>query len=119
MQKHQIQSSNWSNSGNVLEFDVQPDGRAWRSTLRMLIKIDINAPLARGKTVNLHGLSTWVPITYEKLTRICFKCGRLSHGNKKEVCSLEEGQDTGGQYGIWLWEIQGCIVERRGPQRGS
>lgn len=32
--------------GNVLEYDVQPNGQTWDSTLRILIEIDITNPLA-------------------------------------------------------------------------
>lgn len=42
--------------GKVIDSDAQPDGQAWGPALRMLIEIDIIKPLARGRTVNLHGL---------------------------------------------------------------
>lgn len=41
--------------GEVLEYDVQPDGQVWGSALWMLIEINVTTPLARGRTVNLQG----------------------------------------------------------------
>lgn len=36
--------------------------------------------IARGRLINLNGNSVWVNLKDEKLPRMCFKCGRILHG---------------------------------------
>lgn len=88
--------------GEILEYDVQLDGQTWCSTLRLHIEYDITTPLERGRIVNLQGLRSWVPITYEKLSQNCFRCGRISHGNIKAVCTSEGDQGNDDQFETWL-----------------
>lgn len=63
--------------------------------------------------MKLHDLSSCVPITYKKLSRIRFKCGRISHGTNKAASTVEEDQDARDQYGTWLRAGQLCTVKRR------
>lgn len=58
--------------GEILEYDVRLDGQTWCFAMRLLIEYDITNPLVRGRIVNLQGLRSWVPITYEKLSQNCF-----------------------------------------------
>lgn len=65
--------------GRVKACDVQSDDLSWGIVLRTLIELDLHKPIARGCTLNVKGDKTWVPLTYEKLPKICFRCGRISH----------------------------------------
>lgn len=69
--------------------------------------------------MNLQGLRIWVPITYEKMPRICFCCGRITHGTYKEACAVAKGQETGDQFGSWLRTSQSQSVECRAYLSGS
>lgn len=62
--------------GNTIELvkgcDIQSDESKWGKVLRVLIELDLYKPISRGRTLNIKGVKTWVPLTYEKLPRICF-----------------------------------------------
>ncbi|KAG6662039.1 hypothetical protein CIPAW_03G216000 [Carya illinoinensis] len=63
-------------------------------------------PIPRGRTIKVKEESIWVPFSYEKLPKICFKCGCLMHW--EEGCSMKEGSDQGEeQFGVWLRASQG------------
>lgn len=88
-----------STIGQVLACDVNKDGRAWGQSLRIYIELDIEKPLPRGRFINKLGSKIWTSFIYEKMPKICFKCGKISHGdqgrNQKEYMVNE-------QYGTWL-----------------
>lgn len=75
----------------------------------MRIKCDLRKVIAWGRTVCLGGKSMWVPLTYEKLPRLCFKCGRIIH--QEHGCAESEG----GQFGLWLRSTP--IIRRRSERR--
>lgn len=50
---------------------------------------------------------------------ICFRCGGISHGNKKDVYSIAEGIGPGDQFGSWLRVGQPRIVDRQELKGGS
>ncbi|XP_035551114.1 uncharacterized protein LOC118349691 [Juglans regia] len=97
--------------GEVMEVDVQEDGVAWGRCLRVKAECDLRRPLARGRTIIVEGRSSWVPFQYEKLSRICFNCGRIMH--EKDGC--KEGEGNSGQYGAWLSAMP---QTRRGNAKG-
>lgn len=72
---HQIGAS----IGSVKELDASSDGIGWGSYMRVRIEIDIRKIIARGRTANLEGSRLWVPLTYEKLLKLCFRCGKIRH----------------------------------------
>lgn len=84
------------------DVDVDVDGSSWGLALRLCIKMDLQKPLARGCTINVRGNHLWVLLTYEKLPKLYFKCGKISHGQGK--CDVEAGNMSvaKGQYGLWL-----------------
>ncbi|XP_042941294.1 uncharacterized protein LOC122275977 [Carya illinoinensis] len=119
--------------GNVKEVDVREDGIGWGRYLRVKIELDLRKSIARGRTANVLGSKIWVPLSYEKLPKICFKCGRLVHG--AEGCVGLDGRGGGSQYGTWLRTYhtdrgnitennryssrEGCAEEEREFNRGS
>lgn len=60
--------------------NVDVDGSSWGLVLRLYIEMDLQIPLARGYTINVRGNRLWVLFTYKKLSKLCFKCGRINHG---------------------------------------
>lgn len=67
----------------------------------MRILLDLRKPLARGRTVMLQDVKTWIPIQYEKLPRFCMQCGRVIHD--KLGCPSSSAMKTGSkQFGSWL-----------------
>lgn len=67
--------------GQVMECDVDDNGNAGK-VFRIRIEIDLLKTLSRGRTINVKGERLCVPITYEKLPRISFWCGKLVHGQR-------------------------------------
>lgn len=65
--------------GLVKECDIQNDGSRWDTIWRVLIELDLHKPISKGRTLNVQGIKTWVPLTYKKLSRIYFRCGRIIH----------------------------------------
>lgn len=85
--------------GAVKKCDIDKQGSGWRTTLHVLIEVDLKKPISRGRTINVLGNKHWIPLIYEKLLRICFDCGRVIHGEG----SYKEGKaypnNSSGQYG--------------------
>lgn len=88
--------------GTVKECDVQNDGSGWDAVLRVLIELDIHKRITRGQTLNVKGIKTWAPLTYEKLLKNCFRCGRIIHG--QGLCDGEKASynSSSGHFGPWL-----------------
>lgn len=69
--------------GRVHDCDVDKEGRAWRHTLRIYIEVENHKPLPRGRFINVAGMKIWTPFTYKQMQKICFSCGRISHGEQR------------------------------------
>lgn len=72
--------------GNFLKVeDFSAFGATFRSYLRLLVEIDVSAPLKHGFLFNKEaGDSTWVFLKYERLDEYCTPCGLIGH--KKYGC---------------------------------
>lgn len=68
-----------STIGWNIKCDVQEDGLTWGKVLKIYIELDLRKPISMGRTLNLKGNKTWVPLTYKKLPRLCFYCGKIIH----------------------------------------
>lgn len=53
--------------GKVMEVDV--DDTDWSEYLRVLVKIHLSTPLARGRAMKYKENKLWIPMKYEKLLR--------------------------------------------------
>ncbi|XP_042939405.1 uncharacterized protein LOC122274431 [Carya illinoinensis] len=86
--------------GTIVEMETGGDGIAWGSYLRIHVIMDLRKAMARGRTANLLGSRIWVPVTYEKLPKLCFDCGRIKHDIGG--CQRVEVEWNKLQYGSWL-----------------
>lgn len=73
--------------------------------LKLLVEVDLNKPLLRGKKLRLEDESLWVDFNYEMLPTFCFYCGLIGHFER--VCAgkmtdSREGKVCEGQFGEWL-----------------
>jgi hypothetical protein len=68
--------------GRLVDVDVARDGIGWGRCLRIRMVINLTKPLDRGRALTLAGKSYWVIFKYEKLSSLCFECGRIIHGVK-------------------------------------
>lgn len=82
--------------------DVEEDGFGLRKVRCLCIEMDLHKPLSQERTINIQGNWRWMPITYEKLPKLCFRRGRITHG--RGDCGGAKGitESTTGQYSPWL-----------------
>lgn len=104
--------------GKVIKFDLVQNGYGWGKALRVLIEVELQKPISRDRTINLLGNKHWVPLTFEKLPRIYFQCGRIVHGESN--CKEGRGTTNGssGHYGPWLKEAVGNKAYRKNSNFG-
>ncbi|KAK2989806.1 hypothetical protein RJ640_006123 [Escallonia rubra] len=90
----------------VLDMDVNADGIGWGRCLRVRVLVDVSKSLRRGTMVRGLGSSPrWVRFQYERLSNLCYICGRVGHhdGECDEPAKLDEV--TGKkifEYGPWI-----------------
>lgn len=108
--------------GNVVDIDVQEDGLAWGRYLRVNIECDLKKSIVRGRTMDIGGKRLWVPLQYEKLSKICFRCEKIVHG--QQGCTSGDSGNVHSigreaQYGPWLRASSDNHrqLERKGNQR--
>lgn len=83
----------------VKECVVRVNGIGWGKVFRILIKVDITQPITRGRTINVKGVSYWIPLTYENLPQLCFRYGKIMHElqlYEKDGLKLNYGSDQFG-----------------------
>lgn len=95
MYEPQVWGDDRSTVGKVKDVEVEMDDMGWGRFLRARMKVNLDKPLARGETIAVKNETFWSPFNYEKLLRVCFKCGKIIHGKK---CSPTEQ----GQFGLWI-----------------
>lgn len=74
---------------------------------------------SRGRTLNLKGSKIWVPLTYEKLPRICFRCNRIVHSLGFCEGKAATPNSSNGQFGSWLRAMVGQKLGRGKPNHGN
>lgn len=61
--------------------------------------------VARGQTINFNNRCMWIPVKYEMLPKLYFRCGRILY--EEQGCNLglgarNQGKGTDFQCGSWL-----------------
>lgn len=77
--------------------------------MRVRVAVDVTKPLCRGRVMTWDGREGWVLFMYERLSKICYWCGRLSHDDKECAVWLSSKGDLSGagqQFGPWLRTAQ-------------
>lgn len=90
--------------GEVIMCDMDKNGSCWDATLLVLVEMNLKKPINRGRTINVMGNKPWIPLTFEKLPRICLSCGRITH--TEGTCKKYQGSSNNStsQYCQWLKE---------------
>lgn len=70
--------------------------------LQIHIEMDLQKPISRGRTLNIIGIKIWVPLIYEKLPRLCFRCGKIIHGRDFYNEEATTPNNFNGQYRPWF-----------------
>ena len=51
--------------------------------LLLKVRIDLSLPLCRGRLISLeNGKQIWISFKYERLSNLCYWCGRLTHDDR-------------------------------------
>lgn len=92
--------------GEVEEVEVDEDGVGWGEYLRVRVVIDLQKPLACGRTIIIRNKTLWVPFKYEKIPKYCFRCGVIRHGTRE--CARVGGhrannREAEPEFRPWLW----------------
>lgn len=91
-------------------FDFERGSAFGTGTLRFMAHIDINKPLFSGFFMKREKLKDlWLQFEYEKLPKICYKCGVISHEQKfcfKKPTVIKDGNGAFFPlFGNWMkWE---------------
>ena len=88
--------------GNLIKVDDAAKARStFRSYLRLLVEIDMHAPLKPGFLFHRgNGESAWISLKYERLDKYCTNCGR--NGHKNINCRAPQEECLPGNYEISL-----------------
>ena len=74
--------------------------------MRVKVSIDVSEPLCRGRRVNFDKNNEgWVSFMYERLSNLCYWCGKLTHDDKECAIWLQSGGSLSSndqQFGPWL-----------------
>lgn len=89
--------------GELLEVDNRVEGGEQGRFIRIMVRLELNAPLKRGGNIVCGGgRKVWVAYKYERLLSFCFYCGRVDH--EENSCQIKdndgkEGRLREGRYG--------------------
>ncbi|XP_042944620.1 uncharacterized protein LOC122278503 [Carya illinoinensis] len=87
---------------NVLDVDADEDGVGWGKCLRVKVEMNLQKPIARGRTIMANRKKVWLNFKYEKLPKICLSCGWILHSESGCVKEGGGNQDSISQFGSWL-----------------
>ncbi|XP_019161976.1 PREDICTED: uncharacterized protein LOC109158517 [Ipomoea nil] len=90
--------------GTFITTDPLNFGGAWRSFMRIRVRLDVAAPLKRRmKILRKDGTVQWINFRYERLSTFCFCCGVLGHSDKFCRRVYEEGIELDEfPFGTWM-----------------
>lgn len=77
--------------------------------MRVRVTVDVTKPLCKGRVITWDGREGWVSFMYERLPKICYWCGHLSHDVKECTIWLSSKGDLSRaeqQFGPWLKAAQ-------------
>ncbi|KAL0401628.1 UNVERIFIED_CONTAM: hypothetical protein Slati_4192700 [Sesamum latifolium] len=92
--------------GKFRDLEMEDSGRAWGSSMRIYVALNVTQPLIRALRVcTTMGDEVVVSFTYERLRNFCYLCGHLGHIDTYRDLHFEEGFQDPRQdmpYGVWL-----------------
>uniref|UniRef100_A0A803NZM7 CCHC-type domain-containing protein n=1 Tax=Cannabis sativa TaxID=3483 RepID=A0A803NZM7_CANSA len=114
-------------AGEIEEFKWHNDRRMFlNGYVRMRIGFPLNRNLFVGRFIPSEGKQHWVQIKFERLSMLCYGCGRWGHEQKECDKPVAMEKDVQGQlvpkYGSWLKEDDprpNCFVAFKQAQVAS
>lgn len=87
--------------GPVVAVEASGGSSGWQKSLRIKVEIEFTKALERGRELQFRGKTYWASFKYEKLSRVCFFCGKIKHG--PDGCSVDSNTEMREKpYGVWL-----------------
>lgn len=92
--------------GSKIGTYLETDRRSWQTDhakfMKICVALKLDQLLHRGGYItNLGGERIWVTFKYEKLSTICYTCGKIGHDDKH--CPIPQDEQTvKHQYGDWI-----------------
>ncbi|KAK9276978.1 hypothetical protein L1049_006517 [Liquidambar formosana] len=78
----------------------------WQKFLRAKVDINVNNPLKSGFSLKrVNHLEVWIQFKFERLSDLCFLCGRLSHCSKDcsfDLLALSDRPKSFKSFGPWM-----------------
>ncbi|KAG5549260.1 hypothetical protein RHGRI_014573 [Rhododendron griersonianum] len=82
-------------AGHLLQVDWSDDRTQSLDYFKFKVRIHTDEPLIPGAFIELmEGDYHWIPFRYERIFRVCYKCGRIGHSNHARKSSLVEALDN-------------------------
>ncbi|KAL3653668.1 hypothetical protein CASFOL_003349 [Castilleja foliolosa] len=91
--------------GSFVKADLSTSAHKWRKSLRIQVDIDISKPLTTVMLIGSNGRKKiLLEIRYERLTDICYKCGKIGHKATNCPDNLEFSDEStpNPKYGPWM-----------------
>ncbi|KAL3634942.1 hypothetical protein CASFOL_021996 [Castilleja foliolosa] len=93
--------------GSFVKADLGSPAHKWRKSLRIQVEIDISEALTTAMLIGTNGRKKiLLEIRYERLTDICYKCGKIGHKSAtcpdNMECSDESTPTPYPKYGPWM-----------------
>ncbi|KAJ8775276.1 hypothetical protein K2173_020280 [Erythroxylum novogranatense] len=80
--------------GTYLEYDTDSRRNFWNSYLRVRVRINVDEPLIRKKTIRKQGAPPMdITFNYERIPIICYLCGIIGHSESNYPKLLEEPEE--------------------------
>ncbi|KAL3640144.1 hypothetical protein CASFOL_015112 [Castilleja foliolosa] len=89
--------------GRFIKTDLNSANQRWKKALRVQVHLDIQKPLMSNMVLSINGRTRiLMEIRYERLTEICFNCGKIGHKipNCEEI--IDEKEKENANLGPWL-----------------
>ncbi|KAL3634161.1 hypothetical protein CASFOL_021215 [Castilleja foliolosa] len=92
-------------AGKFVKADLGTLGHKWRKSLRIQIDVDILKPLTTLMLIGHNGRKKiLLEIRYERLTDVCYKCGKIGHKSINCPDNMEGSDESNPnpKYGPWM-----------------